>query len=721
VTNETVETRESFPILATSSRLDEIHRVLKHGESFAVLDRAGGMRPGSEHGLFHEGTRFLSQLELTLDDQRPLVLSSTVRQDNALIVDLTNPDLVAGGERTLPRDTIHVFATCFLWEEVGYFQWRLHNFGLERADLRFALRFGADFADIFEVRGTPRPGGRGRILDPEVGDADVNLAYEGLDGATRQTRIRFSPEPAELSSGAARFHASLAPRGEVTWTMTVSFQGGERRQPIVLDFGEALERSGAQLQARRLGSAAIRSSNDRFDEWVDRSLSDLHMMITETNRGPYPYAGIPWFSTVFGRDGILTALEMLWLDPAPARGVLGFLAAMQAGKEDEDRDAEPGKILHEMRTSEMARTGEVPFGRYYGSVDATPLFVVLAGAYWQRTGDRAFLEALWPNVERALEWIDRWGDQDGDGFVEYSRRSSKGLVHQGWKDSCDAVSHADGRLAEPPIALCEVQGYVYAAWRAAARIADALGVPDRAAELERRARDLQKAFERAFWVEEIGTYALALDGAKRPCAVRTSNAGHCLFTGIAYPDRARRVAETLLSDTSFSGWGIRTLDAQEVRYNPISYHNGSVWPHDNAIVARGLAGYGLKGMAVQTLSGLFDATRHFDQQRMPELFCGFHRRPHEGPTQYPVACSPQAWSAASVFLLLEACLGLEIDGPGNRICLHRPELPDFLHTVRIRNLIVGEAVVDLAFERYAFDVGIHLERREGDVEVVVIK
>lgn len=714
-----IEIQESFPIVAISSRLDEAHRILKHGESFAVFDRAGEIHPGSEQGLYHEGTRFLSRLELTLESQLPVFLGSTVRQDNALIVELTNPDLTAGDGTRVPRDTIHVFGTCFLWEEVCYLRWRLHNFGSEPVELKLHLRFGADHADVFEVRGTTRPE-RGSLLDPEQEHGTVALGYRGLDGVVRRTRLTFSPDPEEMTGAAASFLADLPPRGEATWTVTVAFQTGNR-EPTVFSFEEALERSGAQLQARRLGSASLRSSNERFDDWAERSLCDLHMLITETHRGPYPYAGIPWFSAPFGRDGIWTALEMLWLDPAPARGVLSYLAATQALREDRANDAEPGKILHEMRLGEMAALGEIPFGRYYGSVDSTPLFVLLAGAYLQRTADRAFVQSLWPHVERALEWIDVYGDLDGDGFVEYARRSPDGLVHQGWKDSKGAISHADGSLAEGPIALCEVQGYVYAAYRSAAKLAAALGMDERAEKLERQARDLQQDFEQAFWVEEIGTYAQALDGEKRPCAVRSSNAGHCLYTGIASPARARQVAETLMSDTSFSGWGIRTLDARETRYNPLSYHRGSIWPHDNAIVAQGLSRYGFKGMAVQVMSSLYDAVLHFDLRRMPELFCGFHRRFHEGPTRYPVACSPQAWSAASVFLLLQACLGLEVDAPGGRILLQRPELPDFFGTLRIRNLTVGQAAVDLILERHTLDVSLHLERRDGEIEVVMIK
>jgi glycogen debranching enzyme len=394
---------------------------------------------------------------------------------------------------------------------------------------------------------------------------------------------------------------------------------------------------------------------------------------------------------------------------------------MQATTVDPDRDAEPGKIVHEVRGGEMAALGEVPFGRYYGSVDATPLFVMLAEAYYRRTADRALIEAIWPSLERALDWIDAHGDLDGDGFVEYRRRSSHGLSSQGWKDSVDSISHAGGELATGAIALCEVQGYAYAARRAGAALAAALGRPARAAELDDAAEQLRRRFERAFWSESIASYALALDGAKRPCEVRASNAGHALFTGIASPERARRVVDALLDDRSFSGWGIRTLDAAEARYNPISYHNGSVWPHDNALIAAGMARYGHKQACARVTAALHQAAQHFDLRRMPELFCGFRSRPHEGPTLYPVACAPQAWAAGAVFLLLQACLGLEVDALRRQVVLDRPILPPCLDQLTIRQLAVGEARVDLVIERHPHDAGVYLRSRDGDVSVIVTK
>jgi glycogen debranching enzyme len=453
-----------------------------------------------------------------------------------------------------------------------------------------------------------------------------------------------------------------------------------------------------------------------FNKWIGRSSSDLHMMFTATPYGLYPYAGVPWFSAPFGRDGIITALEYLWVNPEIARGVLGYLAAQQAKQRDPSRDAEPGKILHETRKGEMAALREIPFDLYYGSVDATPLFVMLAGAYFGATHDLAFIRSIWSQIDFALRWIDNYGDRDGDGFVEYERRSSKGLIHQGWKDSWDAVFHGDGILAEGPIALCEVQGYVYAAKCAAAVIASALGQTKKARVLLTQAEVLKEAFQKAFWCEELSTYALALDGEKQQCKVSASNAGHCLYAGVAEVEQAARIATTLMQNPSFSGWGVRTVAVTEARFNPMSYHNGSVWPHDNALIAAGLARYGFKDNAVRILGGLFDASR-FVEYRLPELFCGFYRRDGEGPVPYPVACSPQSWSAASVFLLLQAILGMKIDAAASQLSFVRPILPEFLDEIQIKNLKVGTGTVDLLIHRHARYAAIEIERHEGAIEV----
>jgi glycogen debranching enzyme len=719
---DVIRVEDHFYILATASRVDERTRVLKDDDTFAVFDPYGDVLPFGmgEQGIYHEGTRFLSRLELRLGKVRPLLLSSTVRENNDLFpVDLTNPDLELEDGLMLPRGILHLFRSKLLSDGSCFEHLRLSNHGLAAIRVTLLLRFAADFADIFEVRGTRREA-RGLDLEPEVDGASVRLRYHGLDGVRRTTRLVFDPPPADLSGSGARFDLHLPSQHSETLDITIVCERGDHERPAA-SYEEVLLTATRRPADWRAGQCRIETSSDSFNEWLNRSHADLHMMITRTEYGPYPYAGVPWFSTAFGRDGILTAFEMLTVDPRIAAGVLTYLAAKQASELVPEQDAEPGKILHETRQGEMAALGEIPFGLYYGSVDATPLFVMLAGAYYERTGDRDLATRLWPHVERALEWTETYGDPDGDGFVEYARQTPRGLAQQGWKDSHDSVFHADGEPAEGPIALCEVQGYVYAARRAAADLADALGHVDRAIDLRRKAERLRGRFEDAFWSEDLSTYALALDGAKRPCRVRSSNAGHCLFTGIADVERARRTAMTLLSPDSFSGWGIRTIAAGERRYNPMAYHNGSVWPHDNAVIAAGFARYGLGDMAMRTMTGLFDASLFVDLHRLPELFCGFKRRPGEGPTLYPVACAPQSWASAAAFLLLQASLGLHVDAPRHRVVFTRPVLPPYLERVTLSNLTVGSASVDLGLERHGDDVSLTVSRRQGRVEILTIK
>lgn len=720
---ESTELQPSF-LIHSSASFAEVHtHVLKDGDTFAIFDNHGDFTPAGnrEQGLYHEGTRFLSHLALRLFDRPPTLLQGSVRDDNALLmVDLTNPDHPGRNGVALPHGTIHIFRAKLLHAGTLHEHIRIRSFAGEPIEIPITFEIDADYADIFEVRGTARPRRGERLLARHDGAALV-LGYRGLDGVTRQTRVRFAPDPERVSAERVAFAARVAPKEPFDLYVTVACESDDRR-PEVDDYEEAKTRLRTKVLRRQAAACRIETSNEQFNAWLARSLADLNMLLTEVPQGLYPYAGIPWFSTVFGRDGLLTARMSLWVNPDIARGVLGHLAATQATAFDEAHDAQPGKILHESREGEMARLGEVPFGRYYGSVDATPLFVALAGYYFEHTGDRELIAQLWPNIERALTWMDEHGDPDRDGFIEYWRTSEDGLTQQGWKDSDDSIFHADGSGAEPPIALCEVQAYAYEARRRAAVMAEALGYGDRATALRQAAHALARRFQESFWLDDLQTYALALDGRKRPCRVRTSNAGHALMAGIVPEDVAPRLVETLFAQDSFCGWGIRTLSSREARYNPMSYHNGSVWPHDNAIIGAGLGRYGFKREVHRLMQVFFDASLHDALQRLPELFCGFDRRPGQGPTRYPVACSPQAWATVVPFQLLQAALGLEVFGGERRVVLRRPLLPAFLERVTIHNLRVGDSCVDLACHRYEENVGVGVTRCEGrpvDVEIFV--
>jgi glycogen debranching enzyme len=692
-------------------------RSLKHGDTFIVLDSHGDLGGNGADGLFHGDTRFLSRLVLTLDGASPLLLGSTIYDNNTLMaVDLTNPDTYRDGHLVQPKDTLHIARQIFLWRGTAYQRLVVRNHGDHAIELRLALSFDADFADLFEVRGTARRR-RGTVTRAVTDSSHVVISYQGLDNRPRRTAIAFSPEPSELTAKLAVYRLSVDP-GEVTrivQTATCETETALRPQPFL----RGLRASRRDLRRVAQDATTVETGNDIFNEVLCRSMSDLCMLNTDTPQGPYPYAGIPWYSTTFGRDGIITAMQMLAFNPRIARGVLRRLAAYQAKTEDPLSDAQPGKILHEMRNGEMAALREVPFGLYYGSVDSTPLFVMLAGMYAERTGDDATIQELWPAIEAALAWIDGPGDQDRDGFVEYYRATEQGLANQGWKDSHDAIFHADGRLAEGPIALCEVQGYVFAAKRLAARCARRMGLAERASALETQAAQLATRFEQAFWCSELGTYAIALDGNKEPCRVRTSNAGQVLFSGICAFERAAEIAYDLMRPHSFSGWGVRTVGADEARYNPMSYHNGSIWPHDNALIALGCARYGLKRPVEQIFQGLFEAASYMDLRRLPELFCGFQRRRGRGPTLYPVACAPQAWAAATPFTLIEAALGLEFDRDTSQISLRNPRLPPFLGQLVLRNLRLGEASVDVMVRRHDDEVSTQLLHTSGKVEVSV--
>ena len=714
------EAPEAFSVSAAVSLQERRYRTLKSGDTFGVFDHGGDMisQTGSIDGLYYRDTRHLSQFDMTLGGVQPLLLSSTLAADGVMLTsDLSNSSTSDLGQGALDQGAIHIQRSVFLGDGTCHARLAVRNFAFDRLRLRLEIQFQADFADLFEVRGMCRPI-RGTQQPAALTEHSTTLSYRGLDGLLRETRLAFEPAPQILTAGRASFDLELEPLGQATIFVDVSCETSNEPRTPRASFLADYVLAKRDLRASTLRAASISSPHEGFKQTVRRSASDLRMLLTEKPTGPYPYAGIPWFSTAFGRDGLITALLTLSLDPDLARGVLGYLAQEQATEFDPSTEAEPGKILHEVRGGEMAALREVPFRRYYGSVDSTPLFVMLAGAYLDRTGDLATLQALWPNIEAALGWIDRRAS--AEGFVTYERSTSEGLANQGWKDSHDAISHADGTLARGAIALCEVQGYVYAAHLAGARIARRIGDAAQAASREVQAERLRQAFEDRFWCERLGIYALALDGAGQQCQVRSSNAGQVLMTGIASPERARRVASALMDPAFFTGWGIRTLAAGEARYNPMSYHNGSVWPHDNALIALGLARMGLRAEAVRLFEALHAAATAMDLHRLPELFCGFHRRPGQGPTSYPVACTPQAWASAAIPGLVQACLGLTFDPADQAVRFAYPALPNFLDAISLRNLCLNESRVSVQITRMHGELSVSVTDRVGSSDIHVV-
>ena len=702
--------------------------VLKDGETFAMLDSRGEIDPEThpDSGIYHRGTRHVSRLQLLLWGQPATVLSSTERGEIGLHVShLSNEN--AGG--TAPSNgTVHLEKSTLVTPTACLQQLSFTSF--EQLPLRMPLNllFDADFRDIFEVRGMVRPRrGEGSRQGLEDGLA---LEYLGLDGEGRRTRLRLGLPLQERGEGYLGLVLELEPRIPRRLCLVMAFETAGPKGPEALptpeeSFDSALATTVDRFREARRLATSLATDNQALNQWLARSYSDVHLLSSRLEHGPYPYAGVPWFSCPFGRDGLITARQLLLVEPQLARGVLGFLAENQAHTRDATSDAEPGKILHEARLGEMAALGEVPFRRYFGTVDATPLFVMLAGDYLSRTADHPFLLALLPALEAAMAWIREAEARSPDGFLRYLCAAQGGLRNQGWKDSNDAVHHADGRLAEGSIALCEVQAYVYGAKRAMAKILEQVDRSAEASSLREEAERLRRRFHAAFWCEAIGTYALALDGEGRACAVRTSNAGHCLLTGIAPTGAATSIARQLLAPSSFNGWGVRTLDEREVRYNPMSYHNGSVWPHDNALIGLGLARYGKTAEAMRIFTGLFDTARAMPMARLPELFCGFPRREDEGPTFYPVACSPQAWASGSVFGLLEAMTGMSIGSDPNtnrvQVRFRNPVLPRPINLLEISGLRLGEEEIDLQLHRSEHDVGVLVRRRSPGVDVVILK
>ena len=709
-----------FYIRASSLTSRRATRVLVNGESFAVFEVGGDIleTPHEPLGFFHRDTRYLSRFELKIAGETPYYLNSYASRENAqLRINLSNPDLGVNGEIELPRNSIQIERNWVIAGPALFHKVIVRNFARLPVQMPLDFLFGVDFADLFEVRGFKRTR-RGDYSDPEVAPGSVRFSHQGLDGVQRFTSIVFDPEPTALDVRRASYLVALEPDEQKELEIRVA-AGYEQpaRQHCIMRFADALKQRRSEIVCFDAGWSDISASNESLDSLLRRSSADLTSMIRYTPEGAFMMAGIPWFATLFGRDSILTALFTLPFNPALAVGTLKTLAVLQGSEINRHRDEQPGKIVHEIRGGELAAIGEVPFGRYYGSVDATPLFLWLLGRYVATTGDLKLADQLWSNVERALRWIERWGDRDGDLYVEYLREAPRGLANQGWKDSFDSIFHADGTLARPPIALCEVQGYVYAAYLSIAEVAKWLGRRAVADRLSERARALKARFSRDFWLERDQTVALALDAEKKPCRVMASNATHCLATGLLECQPGGALAKRLLSEEMFSGWGVRTLSLRERRYNPMSYHNGSVWPHDNAIVAAGLARINCRDGVLKILDGLLQAGAQLKTGSLPELLCGFLRDERLGPVPYPVACHPQAWSAASIFMIVQAMLGIEVKAFERKLVVDSPVMPHWLDWIKVENLKVGDGAISLMVRRTPEVPAIEILQKHGNITV----
>ena len=712
---------EAAPIVATEARAELL--VLKCDDLFLCARRDGDVRPArvSGEGLYTHDTRFLSWLHLRVGGATPVTLSSSIASGHSAVVDATNSMLPTAAGDSVPQETISVQRRLVLSERLHY-EITLRSYLGHAVQLELSVELGADFADVFEVRAAAQREARGRVLAAKLRSDLVTFAYLGEDGVHRETRIGLSPPATAVAANTRGAEASwcltFEPRGSCVILLDVEPSVGGRAATR-RGLPEAAASVDVAGRTWRDGCTAITTDDDVLSRLLDASVRDLHALLMTATAGRLPAAGIPWYVAPFGRDSIWTSQMALMIEPDVARDTLLVLAALQAKADDPWRDAERGKILHELRRGELAGAGIIPHTPYYGTVDATPLFLILAAAYLRWTGDLATLTALRPALDAALTWIDDFGDLDGDGFIEYKCRSPAGLLQQGWKDSHDSIMHADGRPAEGPIALVEAQAYVYLAKTEIADVYDAFGDTNRGAALRREAQTLRERFDAAFWDAREEVYVLALDGRKRQVRSVASNQAHALYCGIATPGKAALVAQRLMAPDMFSGWGLRTLSADSPAYNPMSYHNGSVWPHDNAIAAAGLKRYGHSSAATRIARAMLDVGERSTDGRLPELFCGFDRGPARVPVAYPVACVPQAWAAVTPFLLLQSLLGIQADARAGALSVDHPVLPDGVSRIDLHSLRVGNATVSLSFRNDRGVTGFALVEQRGSVRVTM--
>ncbi|MFC4775834.1 glycogen debranching N-terminal domain-containing protein [Paenibacillus sp. GCM10023252] len=684
------------------------YRVIKENNLFLTTDKDGDIPAGDSTGLglYTSDTRFLSTLDIRMNGRKLLLLSSSGEENYISTIRLTNPHMEEEGQLVLWRESIEVERTRFIYEGGLYESFRLTSFAPKPISFDFSVYIDADFADMFVVRGYVH-GELGSKTGDMTDGRTRTISYLGADGIQRQTKIQWSKEPSRTSdSGEQHYEVTLAHQEtcEIAYFIAPVIDGAG---PVPYEPAEARVRLSQSYAEWKEQSTEVHSDDQLFNQLYERGLGDLRVLLTDLGYGRFPVAGLPWFAVPFGRDSLIAALQMLSASPSIAKGTLRTMAAFQGREVNEWRDEQPGKIMHEIRYGELARTNQIPFTPYYGTIDATPLFLLLAAEYVHWTGDFALLQELLPSLEGAIAWVQEHGDLDGDFFVEYDRKSEKGIANQGWKDSADSIVHRSGDYAQAPIALVEVQGYVYQAFKRLAPLLCSLGLVELAQQLEYHAGQLKERFEQSFWMEEEQYYAIALDKDKRQVESVTSNPGHILMSGLAAPERAEAIAKRLVAPDMFSGYGIRTMSTEVSGYNPMSYHDGSVWPHDNSLSVIGLAGAGFGQEAVTVMQGLMKAAAKFEYGRLPELFCGYPDD-LDYPVPYPVACSPQAWAAGTPLTFVQALLAIQTDGIAKQVHL-KPALLPSMSELTVQRLQLGSGSLTL-----------HLTRGDGGAVKVTV-
>ena len=695
------------------------YRLIKEGDLFLLTDQAGNIRKNTDvqYGLYTKDTRFLSRYELFVDNKKPFILSSGETEDRINKICLTNKNIKKGEseEALIKREQI-------IFNGMVYDRILIKNYFSQPLTLKLTLKVDADYLDIFQVRDYVKENRLGAILNPSKSKNGIVLGYLGKDDIRRETKVKILSKEGKIYKDRIELSFRLKHKQEKELTIGIipRIEGQKLTNKNVISFERAQKKLRSNYKKWEEDSLIIKTDNKNFNQLTNRSLSDLKLLLNDLGEGFIPIAGIPWYAVPFGRDSIITSLQTLMVNTKIAQGTLKTLARFQGKEVNRDREEEPGKIMHEIRFGELAHLNLIPHTPYYGTIDATPLFLILAVEYFHWTGDLMFIRKVLPNLFAALEWIDKYGDIDQDGYVEYYPKNTKWATNQGWKDSTDSSVHQDGSLAVPPIALVEVQGYVYQAKKGMAEIFFYLGEKDKAKKLEKDARELKDRFNRDFWMEERKYFAFGLDYQKKQIASITSNPGHCLYSGIVSQDKSKAVVKKLLSHEMFSGWGIRTMGENEVGYNPTSYHNGSVWPHDNSIIINGLIRYNYRREAIKVINGLIKASQYFKNNRLPELFCGFSHKKTERPMEYPVACSPQAWACGSIYLIIQSLLGINADVINDRIYL-KPIFPDKTNKVEIKNLKIGDNRADFTLIKEENYIKISEAKIEGNTKLILSK